>query len=186
MAKPAHITSVEALEAFRTALINYVSRARPTLEEVSSDVARTRVWMETDQRTHWETQLKKRLRKLEDARNAQFSARLMEMPDSMMAVHKAKRECEEAEGKLRAIKHWSRQFDGVMQPLVKQMEKLQTLLVYDMPQAVAYLTETIKILQAYAEVSLPAGDGGAGPSLSGGESGTAGGGGADGAAGGAA
>jgi hypothetical protein len=49
-----------------------------------------------------------------------------------------------------------------MQPLVKQMEKLQTVLVHDVPQAVAYLTETIKILQDYAGVAVP----GASPSPS--------------------
>jgi hypothetical protein len=51
MPQQAKITSVEALDAFRAALIIYLSKARPTLEEVSADVQRTRGWLEGEQRT---------------------------------------------------------------------------------------------------------------------------------------
>ena len=48
MPERAHVTSLEALESFRASLILYVSKARPTLEEVSADVVRTRLWLEND------------------------------------------------------------------------------------------------------------------------------------------
>ena len=48
----AHVTSVDALEAFRSSLIVYLSKARPTLEEVSSDVQRMRSWLEGEKRLY--------------------------------------------------------------------------------------------------------------------------------------
>ena len=39
----AHVDSVDALEAFRTTLLVYVSKARPTVEDVSADVLRTKL-----------------------------------------------------------------------------------------------------------------------------------------------
>ncbi len=42
MPERAHVTSVDALESFRANLIIYLSKARPTLEEVSADVQRMR------------------------------------------------------------------------------------------------------------------------------------------------
>ena len=56
----AHVTSVEALESFRANLIVYLSKARPTLDEVSSDVQRIQGWLENEQRTHWENELRRR------------------------------------------------------------------------------------------------------------------------------
>ena len=61
----------------------------------------------------------------------------------------------EADEKLRTIKRWAREFDGRVQPLVKQTEKLHTVFSNDMVQALAYLTQVIKTLAAYAETKLP-------------------------------
>ena len=63
----AHVTSVDALEAFRSNLIVYLSKARPTLEEVSAEVQRMRSWLEDEQRTYWENELRRRSRALEEA-----------------------------------------------------------------------------------------------------------------------
>ena len=67
MPERAHVTSVDALEAFRANLIVYLSKARPTLEEVSADVQRTRGWLEGEQRTYWESELRRRSQALQEA-----------------------------------------------------------------------------------------------------------------------
>src|ERR1041384_1147514 len=107
MAEKAHVTSVAALEAFRSSLILYVSKARPTLEEVSADVLRTRLWLQNDQRIHWESQLRRRLKQLEEAQQALSSARMAhlrtETTAEQMAVRKAKYAVDEAEAKLRKV-----------------------------------------------------------------------------------
>jgi hypothetical protein len=159
MPQRAKVTSVDALESFRSALIIYVSKARPTLEEVTADALRTRLWLENEQRTHWEAQMKRRAKELEQAQSALFSARLGNLRDEsaaeQLAVHRAKRSVEEAETKLRLLRQWTREFDSRVQPLVKQMEKLHTILAHDMIQAVAYLTQTLNTLAAYAEIAAP-------------------------------
>jgi hypothetical protein len=99
--------------------------------------------------------MRKRTKDLEQAQQALFSARLgvlaKETSVEQFVVHRAKAALGEAEQKLRVIKKWERDFDGRMQPLVKQMEKLHTVLSNDMVQAVAYLTQAISTLSAYAE-----------------------------------
>ena len=159
MPQRANVTSADALNGFRSALINYVSKARPTLEEVSADALRTRLWLENEQRTHWEAELKRRGKELEMAQSALFSARVgslsQETGAELMAVQRAKRAKDEAEVKLKLLKKWTRDFDGRVQPLVKQTEKLHTILAHDMVQAVAYLTQALNTLAAYAEVKPP-------------------------------
>src|SRR5882724_3895206 len=44
----AQITSVEAIESFRANLIIFLGQARPALEEVGSEMARMKQWLESD------------------------------------------------------------------------------------------------------------------------------------------
>ena len=159
MAQRAQVTSVEALEAFRATLIVYLSKARPTLEEVSADALRTRLWLENEQRTHWENEARRRHKELEQAQSALFSARLSnlrkETAAEVMAVHRARRSLDEAQTKLLVLKRWLREFDAQAQPLLKQMEKLHTVLANDMVKAVAYLAQAVNTLDAYAGMTPP-------------------------------
>jgi predicted ATPase len=162
----AHVTSVDALESFRASLIVYLSKARPTLEEVSADVQRTRGWLESEQRTYWENEFRRRSRALDEAQAALFSSRISKLREisgaEQMAVQRAKRALDEADAKLRVVKQWNRVFDNRVDPLVKQMEKLHTVLANDMVKAVAYLAQVIDALHNYAGI-IPSPTTGAAP-----------------------
>lgn len=157
MATNANVTSVEALESFRTNLIVYLSKARPTLEEVSDQVIRTRVWLESDRRVYWEGQVRRLGQKLQDAQQAVFSAELSSLREvssaERMAVQKAKRALDDAEGKLAVVKRWNRNFANHVEPLAKQLEKLQTIFSTNLPQAIAYLGQAVKTLDDYSDVA---------------------------------
>lgn len=156
MAGQAQITSVEALEAFRSDLIVYLSQMQPVLDEIGSDVVRMKFWLQNDQRQLWEGQLRQRRRKLEEAQAELFNARLSTFQDStilpQMAVQKAQRAVEEAEQKMAALKKWERELEAQSTPLVKQVDQLKGFLTSDMNQAITYLTQVIKTLEAYKEV----------------------------------
>jgi len=160
MPERARVTSVEALEAFRTSLVLYVSKARPTLEEVSAEVLRTRLWLENEQRMRWENEVRRRSKQLEQAKQALSSSRMSLLGEAgsaeQMAVRKAKRALEEAEAKLKMVKYWTREFDSRTEPLVKQLQKLHTFLANDLLQANAHLVQVIQTLAAYAEIAAPA------------------------------
>jgi hypothetical protein len=163
MGDKAKVTDVDAIEAFRATLIVYLGKARPTLEEASAEVLRTRLWLENEQRTYWDKEIRKRTRELEQTQQALFDAKLSNLRDEsaaeVLAVRRAKRGVEEAEVKSRVLKHWNRDFESRVQPLVKQMEKLHTLLANDLPKAVAHLGQLVKTLDAYSEGPAPAGGG---------------------------
>src|SRR5207253_11367379 len=107
-----------------------------------------------EQRMHWENQVRRSGQALEQAQQALSSARMSNLRDASntehMAVRKAKRALEEAEGKLKQLKYWNREFDSRIEPLVKQLEKLHTFLANDLVQANAYLTHAIDTLAQYA------------------------------------
>jgi hypothetical protein len=152
----ANVSSVEAIELFRANLIAFLGKARPVLEDACDEVFRTRQWLQHDRRVYWENQLKRRRKILEEAEQTLFGARLgnFREPTSAetAAVTRAKRAMNEAEEKLRLVKRWTMEFDNRVQPLVKELEGLRTLMANDTPKAVALLAQVIKTLDAYAGV----------------------------------
>lgn len=156
MSTQAHVSSLDALEAFRSQLVVYLSKARPALEEAQAEASQTRTWLEHDRRPHWEGELRRRLRRLEEAQQELFSARLSSFhgPASalQMAVHRAEAAVQEAEGKVSVVRRWSRDFGNHADPLVKQLDQLHHFLTVDLVAAVTQLGQAIVTLQAYAAV----------------------------------
>lgn len=156
----ARVTSLEVLESFRSALIVFLTSARRSADEVSDQVRRTRLWLQGDQRTHWENEIRKRQKKLDFAQQELFTARLsglrMSTTAQENAVRKAKLALGEAEEKLRNTKKWSRDFDHASEPLVKRLESLRYFLDFDLPKGVSFLSEAQKILESYASAPPPA------------------------------
>ena len=159
MAERAQVTSVEAVELFRSDLIIFLKKARSVLEEACDEVLRTRQWVQNDQRRFWEHEIKVRARKLEEARSELFRAQLSQFQDSttlqQMAVHRADRAVRDAETKLAVLKKWDRELENRTDPLVKMLNQLHGFILTDMPQAVAYLGQVVKTLEAYAAGAAP-------------------------------
>ena len=159
MADRANITSTEAIDSFRANLILYLGKARPTLDEIGSEVSRIRNWVQTEQMENWSRELKKRGRALEDARAAVFSAKLSSFRETasaeQLALTKAKNAYDEVEAKLRRVRRWSNDFDNKIDPLFKQLEKFNTLLADDLTQGVRYLTEIMRLLDDYTDTKAP-------------------------------
>ena len=159
MAEKAQITSVEAIESFRAKLIEFLTQARPVLEETGNEVVRARVWLQDEQRVFWENQLRLRGRKLEEAKQELFNARLSQFNESTalhhMAVQRAQRAVQEAEAKLGVLKKWNHELENRTAPLLKQLEQLQGFLATDMTRAIAYLDRTLSTLDAYRSVAAP-------------------------------
>ena len=159
MPENANVTSTEAIESFRASLIAYLSKMRPILEDGADEVSRTRQWLQMDRRIHWENQVRRRAKALEQAQQAVFSARLSNLRETttaeQTAVLRAKRSLNQAEEKLRVIKRWTLEFDNRVDPLVKQLESLRTLLANTLPKAAISLAQLVKTLDAYAGVASP-------------------------------
>ncbi|MEI6074084.1 MAG: hypothetical protein WCS94_00835 [Verrucomicrobiota bacterium] len=161
MAAAAQITAVESLEAFRASLIVYLSQVRPLLDEVGNEVSRTRLWLQNDQRQFWDHERRLRERRMEEAKQELFNARLSQFHESIalyqMNFQRAQRAVQEAEARLAQLKKWDRELDHRAAPLLKQTEQLQGFLASDMVRAVTYLDQALKALDAYRQVAAPPG-----------------------------
>jgi hypothetical protein len=155
MPDAAHITSTDAIDAFRNALVVYLERARRLVDEVEEEVTHTRQWLQTDQRVHWQREIKTRTRKLESAKRDLHRARLDSLRGSTELqtrdVRRTKASLEEAEAKLRVVKQWEREFDRTVARAARPLEQFRGILDIDMGHAVTQLARTLETLAAYSE-----------------------------------
>lgn len=167
MADRAQVTSVDALESFRASLILFLSKARPTLEDVNDDVLRTKLWIQNDRRLHWVAELRRRKRALEEAQQELLNTRLSNLRTptaaQQLAVTRAQQAVREAEDKLRLVRKWGREFETQTDPLLKLVDHLHTFLTSDMAHAVADLTQMVATLDAYLERHPAPGEAGTPP-----------------------
>lgn len=161
MSEHAKVTSLEAIESFRAKLIVFRTRAASVLDEVSDEVTRTRLWLESDRPAHWKNEIRRLNRILEQRQQEYFSAQLAGLRDASQqersAVEKARRAVQSAEERLQTVKKWYRQYDQRVEPLGRNVEKFRHSVQHDVGQATAWLGEMIKTLAAYAELSPAAG-----------------------------
>ncbi|MCU0794821.1 MAG: hypothetical protein MUF31_02695 [Akkermansiaceae bacterium] len=154
MADQAKVTSIEALEDFRSALLRYRDRTVQALDDVGGEIKRTRDWLAYDRRMFWEAEVRRGQRRLEQAEAELMTSRFSALKDDhsvqQLAVKKARRMLEEAEAKLRAVRKWSRDFDGVVEPAARPLEALRERLSHEFPKAVASLEQMIHALADYS------------------------------------
>lgn len=157
MPEHARVTSLEAIEDFRAKLIIYRDKAGRVLDEVGDAATRTRMWLENDRPVHWENQIRRLTRELEERQQELFSARLSGLSEAsylqQAAVQKARHAIREAEAKMHTVKNWRRQFDHRVEPAARQVGKLRDTLGNELGKAVAWINELTKTLSAYAELS---------------------------------
>ena len=159
MTNQVRVTSIDVLESLRSALIIFMTKARRSRDDTSDEVRRTRMWLQHDMRFRWEGEVRLREKKLGQVEQELLSAKLSGLRDSLIiqqnAVRKAKAALEEAQAKLRMVKKWNRDFDSAADPLVKRMEGLRSYLDFELPDAIAYLVQAQRTLEAYTESPAP-------------------------------
>lgn len=157
MAERAQVTSVEALDSFRAKLIVFLTKARASGDEVIDEIQRTQSWLDNEQRTYCDRELRRRQRVLDEAEQELFSAKIsrirVQSAAQVLAVERAKRAVRQAEEKRDAIRKWAREFESRSDPLAKQVEQLLTFLSTDLGKAAFYLGSVVKVLQDYAMIA---------------------------------
>ena len=160
MGTQAKVSSIDALDLFRASLIIFLTKARRSVNDANDEARATRMWLQHDRVVHWENEIRKRSRVLDQAQQDYMSARLTKNNETALmirknAVDKAKRALDEAQGKLRRVKQWSQNFDSASDPIVKRLESLKQFLDEDMPRAIAYIVGLQRTLAAYTQGPPP-------------------------------
>ena len=154
----AKVRSIDALQHWRSSLVVYHSKARRGLAQVTEEVKRMRHWLESEQMPFWKAQIRRLTRKMEQAQQELISARFSTLRATLtvheQAVRKAKAAVQYAEEKLARTKIWCRNYDRVVEPLVRRLEGMQYFTEHEMPKAITLMEQLLRGLEGYAATTL--------------------------------
>lgn len=165
MSNTARVDSIDTLKTFRVALIKFGEEAQAALGSAEAEMQRMVGWLERDQVSFWQMQLRKRNEGLSRAQEALRMKKLF--PDSAgrfptpveeeKAVRKWKAMVEEAEQKVLACKKYARILQKAIMDYKGGVQRFSTSVDSEVPNAVARLDRMVGKLEAYVSLSASSG-----------------------------
>lgn len=163
----AGVESIDALKALRVALWKFVEAANGSLSETDSDIDRTLMWLEIEQQSFWDGQIRKRNELVARAKDALRSKKIyrsdITRPSTVeeeKALAIAQRRLEEANEKLGSVRRLARKLQKDALLYRGQVQRLALFLQADMPQAVNMLDQMIAHLEEYVAIAPSSPDAG--------------------------
>lgn len=164
MSQGARVNSVVVLKQLRASLGAFAATAAAALEEASTEIQRTRQWLQEDRYRYWRAQVQMRSDRLARARIALkqkeiFDRTLAGTPSSCVDERKALKIAEErfreAEHKFRMTKAWSQRLEKESSDYRGATQRLVSAIEVDIPNARAGLDKMIASLEAYISLAPP-------------------------------
>jgi hypothetical protein len=164
----ARVGSFEALRAFRAVLYKFAETADVALADAEGEMQRVMGWLERDQQTYWQFQLRKRHEDVMRCKEAVRMKKLFKSADGRpgsavdeeKALATAMKRLQRGEEKLKAVMYYSRKLPKDILMYKGSVQRLQTAVQSDIPTAGSLLSRLVNTLEAYAAVSAPSGAGG--------------------------
>lgn len=157
MSNTARVDSIDTLKVFRVSLVKFGEEANAALAGAESEMQRMIGWLERDQVSLWQMQIRKRQEGLSRAVEALRMKKLF--PDSSgrfptpveeeKAVRKWKAAVEEAEQKLAACKKYVRVLQKAFMDYKGGVQRFSTWVGVEIPNAVTRLDRMVDKLEAY-------------------------------------
>ncbi len=152
----ANISDPEVLKRFRQQFVKFDADCRQALGSVRGDIYRVIDWLQREQLSHWQRQLRKREELVMQARLEYQRAASGEKfhgkssgVDERKILDRMMRLKEEAELRIERVKHWSWAVDQETGKLMHPCAALGRLLDHQSPQTIARLDRMIDSLDDY-------------------------------------
>jgi hypothetical protein len=163
MAEVARVQNLEALKRLKQAMWKFQEIAMVALTDAESDMQRTGIWLETEQKTYWNAQLRKRQEAVEKAKEKVREKQLYKdatgmrssAVDEMKILQAAQRQLVEAEQKVVAIRKFIPRMQKETMIYRGGVQRFASTVHTDLPVAISKLDRLLATLEAY--VSLSAG-----------------------------
>lgn len=161
MAGPARVIAVDALVDFKSGLQVFREDVSDALVAVDLECQRLLDWIKNTQIKSWQTQLRKREERLNEAKADLHRKKLTSMNefsshvDEKAIVKKMQRQVEEAEAKITICRKWAMAAQEAIEEYQASAMGLSGTLEVDLPKAMNFLAQSIKALDAYLGAQLP-------------------------------
>ncbi|MHC4519248.1 MAG: immunity protein Imm33 domain-containing protein [Planctomycetota bacterium] len=164
MSQNARVNSIVMLKELRSALAAFAETASVALDEVSSEIQRTVVWLNEDRRRHWKNEVRLRTEQQVQAKLALKRKGVFDLAltggrtsaiDEKKALAKAERRLQEARQRLARTQSWIQRIDKELSDYRAASVGLTGAIDADIPNARARLEKMVESLEAYVALAPP-------------------------------
>ncbi|MGN6370814.1 MAG: hypothetical protein ACTHN5_21380 [Phycisphaerae bacterium] len=160
MSEQVKVKDLEVFARFRAAMIKFAQHAGDAISSADSEVAGTVNWLETEQRTFWEGQLRKRSEAVakarEDLRQKKLykdsSGRTPSAVDQEKALAKATAAVAHAEERLLNVRRWLPRLEKAAGLYRSGVAALSKTIADDIPRSLSLLDRLAESLHQYLEI----------------------------------
>ena len=161
MGPAARVTSIEALKEFRGSLSRFGHDAKEAVCDTELEIRRVFDWLEA-QLKYWRKEVRDRQEEVVRAKaeliQRQYGKRDgygAGTTDQEIALEKALRRLQEAEGKVEKIRQWHNLLPRAVAEYEGPARQLMGMLDADLPRGLAILDQKIDALDAYMNTAAP-------------------------------
>jgi hypothetical protein len=162
MSQSANVKSVAAIQDFKVAMANFADDARNALNGVESDLRKTRNWLQRDQLSYWQAQVKRRNEDVSTARTELHRRKLSQQGSEAVsdteqkeALRLAQRRLEEAERKFALVKKWGPILEHAIAEYHSAAQPLGDRLTGAFVNSLNLLDRMVASIDAYLAVTAP-------------------------------
>ncbi len=157
MAEGAKVDSIDAIKMLRIHLAKFAESGNLALGDAESEINRTLTWIETEQQSYWNGQIRKRQERLVKAEDAlrqkqlykDASGKTQSAVEEMKQVAIAKKNLAEGIAKLSACKQWVRRLQKEISMYRGGVQRIANALSGLVPAALAHLGNSVALLDQY-------------------------------------
>lgn len=151
------VDSIDALRAFKVAIIKFIESANAAMGDAESDGSRTLNWLENEQRSYWQSQIRKRHDMVEKCKEAVRMKKLYKdssgKPQSAVEEEKALRLAQqrfaEAEQKAMNVKRSIPRLQKEIQMYAGGVQRFAGTVQQELPAAASKLEDLVRHLEEY-------------------------------------
>ena len=162
MAQTAKVLSIQALKDFRLSLINFVEESRNALSGVDMELKRMRDWLERDQLSYWQMQVKRRHEAMMMARTELHRRKISQQGSDAVsdteqkeALREAQRRLHMAEEKVEIVKKLIPIFHHAVSDYVSHATPMADHLSGGIDKSLGSLEKMVQALEAYLATAPP-------------------------------
>jgi hypothetical protein len=159
----ARVDSIDAIRNVRRALIKFAEVANTALTDADAEAVGTVRWLESEQRVHWASAVRKAQDLVSRCEEAVRQKRIFKdatgrtpsAVDEEKALAKAKRMLQHAEERFENVRRHTPRLQREVLLYKGQAQRLSTFVNGDIPGAIAKLDKMVASLEAYVNLAAP-------------------------------
>jgi hypothetical protein len=162
MSQGANVRSLDALRDFKVTLINFAEEAGNALTGVEMEIRQVRNWLQRDQLTYWQAQVKRGQERVSIARTELHRRQLMQSNSDAIsdteqkeALREAQRKLREAEEKVITIKKWIPVIEHAISEYHCQAQPLGDRLAGSFVATLSLMDRMLAALDSYLATAAP-------------------------------